>query len=84
MKSSTIAAVFNFCIPGAGLWYLGKRKLATVNFIIACVVPSALSIAAPELIAGRLHYVLLAIAAGSAGFAHAVATRNSRSQQAID
>lgn len=84
MKSPTVAAIANFCIPGAGLWYLRRRKLASINFVIAVVAALVFAVAAPELIAGRLHYLLLAIAAGSAGFAHAVAMRQARSQNVVD
>lgn len=70
MKKSTIAATLNFGIPGAGLWYLGKRTLAVVNLLLATALVAGL--AGHPLFGERIHYVILAAAAGSAGLAHAI------------
>ncbi len=73
MKKSTVAAVLNFVIPGAGLWYLGRRSWAAANLLGATVL--VLGITAAGQLSEQVHYVILAIAAGSAGLAHAVALR---------
>jgi predicted metal-dependent enzyme (double-stranded beta helix superfamily) len=69
MKRSTKAAAFSFVIPGAGLWYLGESRQSIVNLIGAAVL-SAIVIATGH---EHLHWGLLAIAAGSSGYAHAAA-----------
>lgn len=72
MKRRAIATALSFFVPGLGLLYLHKRAAAVVNLLLAMVIP---------ILAGLLwsseylHYVLLGIAAGSAGFAHATGTR---------
>ena len=69
MSRSTVAAVLSFVVPGAGLWYLGHRLKAEVNFLVAVVLTVVATMSSYE----HVHYVFLAIAAGSAGYAHAVA-----------
>ncbi|NQV22949.1 MAG: hypothetical protein HQ518_01165 [Rhodopirellula sp.] len=70
MKNRTIAATLNFFAPGVGLWYLGKHRWAVGNLIAATGL--VLSAGGVESIAERIHYVILGVAAGSAGLAHAV------------
>lgn len=77
MKNSTIATALNFILPGSGLWYDGKRSWGVVNFLIATVIVAVL--ACHPLSEERIHYVILAVAAGSAGLAHSAASRASRS-----
>ncbi|MHC4874849.1 MAG: hypothetical protein ACYTGL_00035 [Planctomycetota bacterium] len=72
MKNSTIAAAMNFLIPGAGLWYVGKPLLAAVNLLAATVL--VVGITGTGGLSEQIHYVILAVAAGSAGLAHAVAS----------
>lgn len=74
MKSPVIAAVLNFILPGAGLLYIGRILAAAINLGIAIVVPFAW-VAAIKDGFDSVHFVTLAIAAGSAGFAHAMAGR---------
>lgn len=77
MKKSTIAAVLNFVIPGSGIWYLGKRVLGVVNLLVATALVILLAgVAETE---DPIHYVILAIAAGSAGLAHTIGIRSSKS-----
>jgi hypothetical protein len=72
MKKSTVAAALNFVIPGAGLWYLGRKFWAFANLLGAmALVPG---ITAAGQFGEQIHYVMLAVAAGSAGLAHAVAS----------
>jgi hypothetical protein len=73
MKKSTVAAVLNFVIPGAGLWYLGRKTWAAANLLGATIL--VLGITAVGQLSEQVHYVILAVAAGSAGLAHTVGTR---------
>ncbi len=68
MMSSTVAIVLNFVLPGVGLCYLGQPRRGAFNFLIACVG----AMVSFFLMNDYCHYVLLAIAAGSAGYAHAM------------
>lgn len=70
MKQSTKAALLSLIIPGAGLWYCGRRGLAVVNFLLAVAIP-AIGLTMGFL-AEHIQWVFLAIAAGSAGLAHAM------------
>ena len=69
MKRSTKAATLSFVVPGAGLWYLGESCQAIVNLIVAAVLSAIVTATGHE----YLHWGLLAVAAGSSGYAHAVA-----------
>jgi hypothetical protein len=69
MKRSTKASLCSLILPGAGLWYLGRRKSAAINLLVALVIPAmALS---TDFLAEHAQWIFLAIAAGSAGVAHA-------------
>ena len=70
MKRSTKAALLSLIIPGAGLWYCGRRGLAIANFLLAVAVP-AIGLTMGFL-AEHIQWVFLAISAGSAGLAHAM------------
>lgn len=74
MKRSTTAALLSLVLPGAGLWYCGWPGLALTNFLIAAGIP--LLGFSVGFISEHVSWVFLAIAAGSAGFAHAVASRS--------
>lgn len=76
MREPIIAAALNFVVPGAGLLYLGRRWPAAANFAVAVLIVVGLLLAAPQFFHESMHYVVLAIAAGSAGCAHAVATQS--------
>lgn len=67
MKRSTKAAALSFFVPGAGLWYLGKPLHAVMNLLVAAILTTLALVSGHE----HLHYAILAIAAGSAGYAHA-------------
>jgi len=73
MKSPRIAAVLSFIVPGAGLWYVGRHAWGALNLVAAIVVPTVLTYTAGEWFSQYINYVLLGIAAASAGLAHAVA-----------
>ena len=71
MKSQRVATLLNFLVPGAGLWYLGRSEFAISNALTAFAVLFAWT----GWVEGgmeSIHYAILAIAAGSAGIAHAV------------
>ena len=78
MKSPRIATVLNFVLPGAGFLYLGRIWFAVANFVLAIGIPVLWTVGTKD---GTdfLHYIALAIAAGSAGFAHSVAVRQQNS-----
>lgn len=70
MKRSTTALLLNLVLPGAGLWYCGWRKLALANFLFAVGIP--IVGLTTGFLSEHIHWVFLAIAAGSAGFAHSM------------
>ena len=74
MKKSTKAACLSLLIPGAGLLYCGRRQWALWNLLAGVTVPLVL------LWSGfpgeHVLWILLGIAAGSAGWANAVAQQS--------
>ncbi len=78
MTRRTIATCLNFVLPGAGLWYLEHPIMGAANLLIAIAAPVVGLLVIPE----HAHYALLAVAAGSAGFAHAFSTHKTRKEQA--
>lgn len=78
MKRSTLATFLNFVVPGAGLWYLGHRLWCVVNLCVATAIVLGAGSLAPDLLGERIHYVFIAVAAGSAGLAHAIALGERR------
>ncbi len=70
MQRATRAAILSLLIPGAGLWYSGHGRLGIINFVVALCLPAAGFLTG--FMAEHVHYVFLAIAAGSAGLAHAL------------
>lgn len=73
MRKSTIAALMSLVIPGSGLFYCGRVRLALVNIVIALVVPLVAVWAGFP--GEHVLWLILALAAGSAGFAHATAEK---------
>lgn len=73
MKKPAVAAALSFVLPGAGLWYLGRKSWAIANLLGAAVL--LFGITATGSFSDQIHYVILAVAAGSAGLAHAAASR---------
>jgi len=69
MKPTLIAPLLSAVLPGSGLLYLGKVRRGIANLSAACAATFAAIMTGSE----YTHYVLLAIAAGSAGYAHAIA-----------
>lgn len=72
MKKPLKAALWSLFIPGAGLWYCGQPGRGIVNFVIAVLAP--LMGFFTGFLGEHFQWLILAIAAGSAGFAHATAT----------
>ncbi|MEQ9409098.1 MAG: hypothetical protein RIK87_15290 [Fuerstiella sp.] len=81
MKRRTIATALNFVVPGAGLWYLGRIRSGVLNLLVAILVPVAVGILVSSETTYSL-YAVLAVAAGSAGFAHAAGTSEHRAAAA--
>ena len=73
MKQATTASLLSLILPGAGLWYCGWRKAAMINLLIAAAVP-AVGMSAGFL-SDHILWVFLAVAAGSAGLAHAMSAQ---------
>lgn len=73
MKPATNAALLSFLVPGAGLWYCGRRGFALLNLGIAILCP--LIGMTLGFMGEHMLWVLLAVSAGSAGLAHAMASR---------
>jgi hypothetical protein len=71
MKRSFTAAFLSAVLPGAGLWYLGRRGPAICNFLVALSVP--LICLTAGFLSEHILWIFLAIAAGSAGLAHSQA-----------
>jgi hypothetical protein len=79
----TIAATLSFILPGAGLWYAGRRGMAIANLVVATLALTACWLAGSGAVIDHIHYVALVIAAASAGLAHAVAMQNSRNGERL-
>lgn len=74
MKRTTIPATLSFLVPGAGLWYLGLKVKAVINFIVGAIFTALAVFSGHE----YFHYMILAVAAGSSGYAHAAAANAPR------
>lgn len=70
MRPSTIAAMMNFALPGSGFLHLKRPLAASLNFAVAVALPILWCVGTSNGI-DSVHYVILSIAAGSAGAAHA-------------
>lgn len=81
MKRSTKAAILSLIVPGAGLWYCGRRGLAITNFLVAIAVP-AIGLTMGFL-AEHIQWVFLAVSAASAGLAHAMAGYKPDSEKMV-
>ena len=76
MKNSWYAFVLSFVVPGAGLAYCHKWTWAAGNLALVTVAIAVVVFFFPgSLVYDHIHYLIVALAAGSAGFAHAVATQ---------
>ena len=75
MKSPWLAFLLSLIVPGAGLVYLGKWRAGLANFCLATAIVGGFLIFRSETSMDYIHYVILAVATGSAGLAHARATR---------
>lgn len=70
MKSKNIAFFLNFLLPGAGLAYLGKWKLAALNLGGALAVGVILGFLLPESFLDNYgRYVAIGIGSGSGAWA---------------
>ena len=71
MSRPPVAFLLSFVVPGLGLIYLGKTTAGIVNLAVAIVIPLVMLLVWRQAAFDFLHYALLAVAAGSAGAAHA-------------
>ncbi|QDU36611.1 hypothetical protein Mal4_08980 [Maioricimonas rarisocia] len=71
MTRSHIAFVLSFVLPGAGLCYAGHCGWALLNFAVAVVITVLAWYSTLTGAHDSVLYVWLALAAGSAGLAHA-------------
>lgn len=74
-RRALFAGILSFLLPGLGLWYLGFRKAAVINFsvVVGALILLAGVLAEPTLVE-HVHYLFLGFAALSAGYAHGVGT----------
>ena len=68
-----VAVLLNFVLPGSGLLYLGRPLEALANFAVALAIP-VMWLMLPDGLES-IHYALLVVSAGSAGYAHAAAAQ---------
>jgi hypothetical protein len=74
MKSPYIAFALSFLLPGAGLWYLGKRACAIGNLVAVLTIGILAATALDEDTFERWRrFIAITCCAGSAGGALAVA-----------
>jgi hypothetical protein len=77
-KKPWVAFVLSLVLPGAGLCYLERWSLGILNFVVVQAILLSLVLAPLGTeVYEYFHYVLLVLAAGSAGLAHAIATQTS-------
>jgi hypothetical protein len=82
MKNPWYAFALSLIVPGAGLAYCHKWTWAVGNLALVTLAIAAVVFFFPDsVVYNHIHYLIVALAAGSAGFAHAVATQwiNDRS-----
>ena len=85
MKRPVISFVLSAVLPGAGLWYVGKRGWGLLNFLVVLVVGLVLPyVLLRDVIADSIHYFWIACAAGSGGLAHAVAFQVNEKEETCE
>jgi len=73
-RKALIAGALSFLVPGLGLAYLGMIRSAWTNFLMATgVIVAVIGLASDPVVVEHIHYLILAIASLSAGYAHGVA-----------
>jgi hypothetical protein len=83
-KKPWLAFVLSLILPGAGLCYLEKWTWGIANFLVVQLVLLSMVLAPMGAdVYEYFHYVLLILAAGSAGIAHAVGSQSGRSGLAV-
>ena len=74
-KKPQVAFILSFFVPGAGLVYLDKWSWGLLNFaVVNAMILLLVMLPLGSEVFEYFHYVLLMLAAASAGIAHAVAT----------
>jgi len=83
MKSPFLAFTLNFFLPGAGLWYLGRRGWAVVNLLAVLAVGVLAALALPEDVFDRNVGLLgAACGGGSGGLAMTLAQQRNQHAEA--
>ena len=73
-KKPWLAFVLSLVLPGAGLCYLDRWGWGLVNFLIVqAILLAIVLLPLGSQVYESFHYVLLVLAAGSAGLAHSLA-----------
>ena len=85
MKKPWVAFLLSLLLPGSGLAYLGKWLWAILNFaIVQAVLLSVVLWGSDKPMLEHFHYIMLGLAAGSAGIAHALAMQTNARRQLAD
>lgn len=71
------AGILSLMLPGLGLFYLGYRRAAILNFLLVNAAILMMLWMDPHVVE-HVHYLFLGLAALSAGYAHGVATSSMR------
>lgn len=77
MKKPLIAYLLNVLMPGAGLWYLGKRKEAFINFGLVLLL-IVLVLYFPSIAPKYKHYIIISLVVVSAIYARMTADMMNR------
>lgn len=81
-KKPWVAFVLSLLLPGAGLCYLDRWSWGVLNFLVVQAVLVGLVLAPlGSEVFEYFHYVLLVLAAGSAGIAHAIGSQKGQSRK---
>ncbi len=74
-----LAFVLSFCVPGAGLAYIGRWRHGLLNLVgVTAIIIATLTLwGDSSALTDHFHYIPLILAAASAGYAHAMALQES-------
>ena len=79
MTSPFLAFTLSFFLPGAGLWYLGRKGWAVINLVVVvamgCIAAILLS---EESFDKYIHYVAIGCAGGSGGVAMSLSQQRNQ------
>ena len=79
MRSPFAAFILSFFLPGAGLWYLGKRGWAIINLLVVLAIGMiAYLLLAEDIFDRYIRYLAIGCAGGSGGLAGALAEQMNK------